>query len=113
VGAIAYIIDFDDFVELTRGVERYYCIRTKEMGREITLHLLCTARKGDTVYVYEEISIVEHAKEYSEKIKYFRMKIMEKMPDAKVGFIAFDIQQLVDALGFGESVASFLSREGY
>ena len=109
MGAIAYVLDLNDFARLTKGVQRFYCIRTKEMSREVTLHLICTARKDDVIYVYEELDIVESPREYIERIKYFRRKILEIMPDAIVGFIAFDINQLKEELGFGESVAPLTS----
>lgn len=105
-GAIAYVMDFDDFVKITEGSQRFFCIRTKEMVREVALHLICTARKGDTVFVYEEIAIVDSAKEYEERIKHFKTKVKQRMPDAAMGFVAFNVKQLVDALNFGESVAS-------
>ena len=109
--AIAYLLDFDEYVRLTKGAQRFYCIRTKEMGREVTLHLICTAKKEDIIYVYEEMDIVEHPREYSEKVKYFKTKVKDKMPDAMVGFITHSVQLLTDVLGFGESVASFATSE--
>ena len=74
MGAIAYVLDLKDFAKLTEGVQRFYCIRTKEMTREVTLHLICTARKDDVIYVYEELDIVESPREYLERIKYFKKK---------------------------------------
>lgn len=109
--AIAYVMDFRDYVKLTEGGERYYCIRTKEMGREVALHLICTSKKNGNIYVYEELAIVEHPREYSERVKYFRDKVKKEMPDAIVGFITFNVQVLTEVLGFGESVASFASVE--
>lgn len=105
-GAIAYVMDFEDFVKITEGSQRFFCIRTKEMVREVALHLICTARKGDTVFVYEEIAIVDSAKEYEERIKHFKTKVKQKIPDAAMGFVTFNVKQLVDTLNFGESVAS-------
>lgn len=105
-GAIAYVMDFDDFVKVTEGTQRFFCIRTKEMVHEVALHLICTARKGDTVYVYEEIDIVDNPKEYEDRVKYFKSKVKNKIPDAVMGFVTFDVRQLTDALNFGESVAS-------
>ncbi len=105
-GAIAYIMNLDDFAKVTEGAQRYFCIRTKEMVREVGLHLICTAKVNDTIYVYEELDIVDNPKEYEERINYFKKKVKEKMPDAIMGFIAFDVRQLQEALNFGESVAS-------
>ncbi len=105
-GAVAYIMDFNDFVKVTEGTQRFFCIRTKEMVREVGLHLICTAKINDTIYVYEELDIVDNPKEYEERIKYFKRKVKEKMPDAVMGFIAYDVRQLQEALNFGESVAS-------
>ena len=105
-GAIAYVMNLDDFARITKGTQRFFCIRTKEMVREVGLHLICTAKIDDTIYVYEELDIVDNPKEYEERIKYFKKKVKEKMPDAVMGFIAFDVRQLQEALNFGESVAS-------